>query len=123
MIASMGCMARQAILFHGRMFPHEGTPLFRMAFIAKLVHVIRLDHLRSEPTMLIMALGAFHESLLQGMVGLLVLLRPDILVAGVAKHGLLCLQILFPTRMDTMAIDAGNAVCLVPANVPERHGP
>ena len=89
MIASMGRMARQAILFHGRMLPHERASLFRMAFVAKLVHIIRLDHLRPEPTVLIMALGAFHESLFQGMVGLLVLLRPDILVAGIAKHGFL----------------------------------
>jgi hypothetical protein len=123
MIASMGCMARQAILFHGRMLPHEGASLFRMAFVAKLVHIIRLDHLRPEPTVLIMTLGAFHESLFQGMVGLLVLLRPDILVAGVAKHGRLCLQIHFRPRMDSMAIVTGNAVYLVPAHIPERHGP
>jgi len=59
-------MARQAILFHGRMLPHEGASLFRMAFVAKLVHIIRLDHLRPEPTVLIMTLGAFHEPLFKG---------------------------------------------------------
>ena len=123
MIASMGRMACQAILFHGRMRPHERTSLFRMAFVAKLVDIIRLDHLRPEPAVLIMALGAFHESLFQGMVGLLVLLRPDILVAGIAKHGLLCLQIHFRSRMATVAVITGNAVYLVPAHVPERHGP
>ena len=123
MIAAVWRMARQAILFHGRMLPHEGASLFRMAFVAKLIHTVRLDHLRPEPAVLIMALGAFHESLFQGMVGLLVLLRPDILVAGVAKHGRLCLQIHFRSRMDSMAIVTENAVYLVSAHIPERHGP
>jgi hypothetical protein len=123
MIAAMGRMACQAILLYRRMFPHERAPLFCMAFIAKLVHIICLDHLRPEPTVLIMALGAFHETFFQRMVGLLVLLCPDIFVASIAEQGLLRLQIHFCSRMNTMATVTGNAVYLMPAHVPERQGP
>lgn len=68
MIAAMGYMAGQTILLHRGMLPHEGTPLFCVAFIAEFVYRIRLDHLRLELAVLIMALSTFHEALFQGVV-------------------------------------------------------
>ena len=68
MVAAMGYMAGQTILRHRGMLPHEGTPLFCVAFIAEFVYGIRLDHLRPELAVLSMALGAFHEALFQRVV-------------------------------------------------------
>ena len=68
MVAAMGYMAGQTILLYGGMLPYEGTPLFCVAFIAEFVYRIRLDHFRPEPTVLIMALGTFHEALFQWVV-------------------------------------------------------
>ena len=45
MVAAMGYMAGQTILLHRRMLPHEGTPLFRVAFVTEIIYCIRLDHL------------------------------------------------------------------------------
>ncbi len=122
-VAAMGRMARQAVFLHGRMLPQEGTPFFSMALVAEFIHVVRLDHFRPEAAMLVMALGAFHQSLFQRVMGLPALLRPDIPVAVIAECGFLCLQVHLRSRMGTVAVVAGNAVDLVPAQIPEGHGP
>jgi len=122
-IAAVGRMTCQAVLFHGRMLPQERSSFFSMTLVAKLIHIIRLDHFRPESAMLIMALGALHESFFQWVMGLPVLLRADISVAGIAEHGLLCLQVRFQPRMGIVAIVTGNAVDFVPAHIPERYCP
>ena len=68
MVAAMGYMAGETILFHRGMLPHEGPPLFCVAFIAEFVYSIRLDHLRPKLAVLGMALGTFHETLFQRVV-------------------------------------------------------
>jgi hypothetical protein len=68
MVAAVGYMAGQTILFHRGMLPHEGTALFCVAFIAEFVYSIRLDHLRPELAVLGMTLGTFHEALFQRVV-------------------------------------------------------
>jgi hypothetical protein len=75
-VAAVGGVAAQAILFNGWMLPHEGTPLVRMAFVAEFVRRIRLDHLRPEATVVIVAVRTFHFSISYGVVGLLISLGP-----------------------------------------------
>ncbi len=44
-VASMGLMAHETILFHGRMLLHKGTSLLGMALVAEFVQRIRFEHL------------------------------------------------------------------------------
>ena len=108
MVAAMGGMAGQAILFHRRMRPQEGTSFFRMAFIAEFVGRVRLHHLVPEPAMLIVTACAFHLPFFDRMVRLLVLLEGDVPVADVAEIRFLGFQVLLGPRMDRMAGIAGK---------------
>jgi hypothetical protein len=65
----------QAVLRHGRVLEHVGSPLLRVALIAELVGRVRLDHGLAEPTMGSMAIAAF---ILPSLTGMRRLLRPDI---------------------------------------------
>ena len=58
MIAAVNIMAVKAVLFNRGMFPHEGTPLVRMAFVAKFVYRVSLDHLVAEFTVRVVAVTA-----------------------------------------------------------------
>jgi len=125
--ASRDC-CRGAYDMSGSSLPREDAPtrkvlVFQHDTGSKAHSHIRLDHFRPESAMLIMALGALHESFFQWVMGLPVLLRADISVAGIAEHGLLCLQVRFQPRMGIVAIVTGNAVDFVPAHIPERYCP
>jgi hypothetical protein len=122
-IAAVGRMACQAILFNRRMLPHEWSPFLGMARVAKLIHIISPGHLRPESAMLIMTLGALHKSFFQGVMGLPVLLGADVLVTVIAERWFLGLQIFPLSRMDTVAIVAGNIADFVPTQIPEGNGP
>ena len=91
MIAAVRRMACQAVLFHRGMLPQEGTALVGVTLVAKLIHIVRLDHLRPETAVLVVTRGALHESFFQRVMRLPRLLRPDIPVAGKAKDRFPCL--------------------------------
>jgi hypothetical protein len=44
-VASVGLMADETILFYGRMFPQERPSLLGVAFVAKFIDRIRPEHL------------------------------------------------------------------------------
>ena len=122
MIASMGCMARQAILFHGRMLPHEGASLFRMAFVAQIIDGAAFDELVPKTAVMIMAIRAFYFTFFDGMMRLLGNLAANAPMAGKTKFRLRCLQIhLFP-GMNRMAVVTGDTGSLMSAHIPMGEG-
>jgi hypothetical protein len=63
------------------MLPHVGPSFLRVALIAEFVERIGLDHLRSKPAMVVVAIRAFQLSFSDGMVGGFILLGSYALVA------------------------------------------
>jgi len=81
MTAAVGFVARQAVLLHGWVLPHERAPLFSVTFIAQFIDCVSLDQFVAEPPVDIVTTGALNETFLDGMVGLFVELQPNVLVA------------------------------------------
>ena len=44
-VAPVGLMTSKTIFFHRRMFPHERSSLFGVAFVTELIERIRFQHL------------------------------------------------------------------------------
>lgn len=65
MVRAMWRMASRAVLFNRRMFPHERSTLIDVAFVAKLIDVIRLQHSVRKRTVWVVAVitadFAFHD--------------------------------------------------------------
>ena len=82
MVTAVDVVADQAILSNRGVFECIGTPLFRMAFITKLVYGIGLDHCLAviRGTHSIMAVRTGDLSLFDRMVRLLIGLQHDVLV-------------------------------------------
>jgi hypothetical protein len=112
-------MAVQAILFHGRMLPHIGASLLGMALIAEFVYLMRLDHLWPKTPVMIMAVRTFYFSFSDGVVGLLIFLRPYGPMADITKVRLRGFQILPGTGMNGMAVVTRDTCGFVLAQVPE----
>jgi hypothetical protein len=106
MIASVTFMAVQTILGYRRVLPGIGPPFLRMAFVTKLVDRVSLDQLRANTAVGIVAAQAPDSAFDDGMVGLLIDLRPYVLMAGKAQIRLPGFQELFRSLMDRMAIVA-----------------
>jgi hypothetical protein len=87
-VAAMGRVASGAILFYGRMLPHERASFFGVAPVAEFVDGIGFHHFGPKTAMMVMAVRAFHSSFPDGVVGLLIFLGPDGAVADVAELGL-----------------------------------
>ncbi len=102
--------------------PHVRPPLVRVAKVAEFVDAGFPGHPGPETAVLVMALRALHQALPEGVPGLPVLLRPDVQVAPVAQIRLARFQVLLDGGVDLVTVRAGDAVDLVPAQVPERQG-
>lgn len=118
-IASVRCMAGQAVLINRRMFPHERPSFFRMARITEFIHGVRLDHFCTEVAMRVMAARAKDLSLFEGMMRLPIRLPPNVLMTFKTEGYLICLQKLRMSGMHRMAIVACNVPVLMFAHVPE----
>jgi hypothetical protein len=90
-----------------------------MALVAQVIERAGLDHLGAESSVVIMAVRAFQLPFPDGMMGGFILLHPDGPMADVAEVGLGGLQILPGSRVDGVAVVAGNVGTLVLAQVPE----
>jgi len=123
MVAPVGGVAAQTVLFDRGVLPHVGPSLFGMALIAQIVEGIRLDHLGAESPVVIVAVRALQFPFANRMVGLLVLLRPDGAVADVAEVGLGGFQIFSGPRMHGVTVIAGNIEDFVLAQIPEGEIP
>ena len=82
MVAPMDVVADHAILRNRRVLECKGTPLFRMAFITKLVYGIGFDHCLAiiRRAHSIMAVRTGDLSLFDRMMRLLIGLRHDVLM-------------------------------------------
>jgi hypothetical protein len=87
-VAAMGGVASGAILFYGRMLPHERASFFGVATVAEFVDGFGFHHLGPETAVMVMTVRAFHSSFPDGVMGLFVLLGPDRAMTDVAKFGL-----------------------------------
>ena len=58
MVAAVNSMAVKAVFFHRRMLPHKGPPFVSMAFVAKFIYRVSLDHFCAEFTVRVMAVTA-----------------------------------------------------------------
>jgi len=123
-VASMGLVASCTVFCNRGMFKSEGTSLFRMALVTKIRPGVRLYHLRTEAAMYRMAVRTLDFAFLNGMVGLSVYLRPDILVAGEAEGRFGSFQAMANIKgggVDGVAGVTGNAHRLVLAHIPESQ--
>jgi hypothetical protein len=141
MVAPMGFMADQAALLHRGMLPHKRPSFFGVAFVTKVVDRISLyhficagpagtaetdDRLGAKTAHRIVATRALErlspdKRFLDGMMGLLIGLSPDISMTVEAKVRLGGHQQVFHSPVDGMAAIAGIARKLVPVHVPERQ--
>ena len=69
MVAPMGLVADETILFHRRMLPHEWPSLLGVAFIAQFIDRIRPEHLtRAGPNLCAEAIHRFAHKASHGIV-------------------------------------------------------
>ena len=101
------------------MGPHVRTPLFSVALVTEFIHGIGFELGGAKPSVLFVTTRAFQFSFADGMVGGLVLLGPDALVAEIAEVRLGGLQILPGTGMDGVAVVAGDPLIFMPGHVPK----
>jgi len=59
MVAAMRGMAVQTVFIHRRMLPHDRPSFFGVALVAQVIKGIRLHHLGSEASMVVVTGRAF----------------------------------------------------------------
>jgi len=106
MVAPVGHMTVQTVLFNRRMLPHIGPPLLRMTGVAEFIHRVALEHLCTEIAMRVMAVSAGDLSLDNGVMGLPVRLGTDITMTIETEIRLLFLKVLGPTAVNRVAVVA-----------------
>jgi len=122
MVASMRGVAGFAVFFNRRMFPHERTALFCMAFVAKVVDGAAFDKFIPETAVMIMAVRAFYFTFFYGMMRLFGNLSANAPMAGKTKFRLRRLQIHLLSGMDRMAVVTGDTGSLMSAHIPMGEG-
>ena len=86
MVAAMDLMADKAALLYGRMGPYLRSPLFRMAFVTKIIYGISFYHrLDVKTPVWIVAIVALYLTFSDRVVRLLVRLSPDVPVTFKAR--------------------------------------
>jgi hypothetical protein len=107
-VTSVGGVTDQAVLFDRGMLPHVRTSLFSVALVTQIIDRIRLDHFGTKSAVMVVAIRTFHFSFTNWMVGLLALLCPYRAVAYIAEVGLTGFQIFWCSRVNRVAIVAGD---------------
>ena len=115
MAAAVRGVADGAVFFHRRMFKEPGAALLGMALVAELVVVFRVDHVFRQGAMGVMAVGAHHLALDDGMMRHLVGVGADILVAVEARLWLVYGK---ARGMDGVAGNAGDIILFVCTHIP-----
>jgi hypothetical protein len=118
MVAPVNFVAVQAVLRYGRMLKCERSSLFGVTLVTKIVYRVSLHHPWSKASMDFMAITAFYPAFIHRMMGLFVLLGPDVLVAGIAEIGLPSLQRLIRRPMNGMAVVARYISGFMFAHIP-----
>lgn len=114
--AAVRRVADDAIFRDWRMFPYPRTTFFRMAFVAKEIDGIGLDHVFCLGAVGVVAIRALDFALNDGMMRHLVGIGTDIFMAVEAHCGLFY----GGTRgMDIVAGDTGYIIFLVRAHIPQ----
>ena len=108
-------MADGTVFFNRRMLPHEGAALVGMAFVAKLIDIVFLDHAMALGAMGVMAIGTLYFSFVNRMVRLLARRHFDIFVAGIADIWLGDRRF---ASVDIVARDAGHIIAFVCSHLP-----
>src|SRR6185369_4671942 len=138
-VRAVGVVAVEAVLLHRRVPPDEGAALFGVAGSAELVHRLALHHRMGERPVGVMAIGALHTALDDGVVGGLGELRANLLMAVRAGFVLQLAHGRFVWRdrgiglvereartrrrraVQAVAVVAGDVVLAVLAGIPERQ--
>ena len=123
-VAPMNLVAVQAILRNRGMLECIGTSLFSMAFVAKFVDRIGLDHrLDVSGAHRVVTARTFHLALSNRMMRLFVALSPDVPVTSETEVRLLSFEKILALhgRVDGMAVVARDLRRLMPAEIPERE--
>ena len=97
------------------MLPHEGAAFVSMAFVAKLIDIVFLDHAMALGAMGVMAIGTLYFSFVNRMVRLLARRHFDIFVAGIADIGL---GYCGAAGVDIMAGYTGHIIAFVCSHLP-----
>ena len=118
MVAPVGHMTVQTVLFNRGMLPHIGPPFLRMTGVAEFIHRVALEHLCAEIAMRVMAVGAGDLPLDNRVVGLPVRLGTDITMTAEAEVRLLFLKVLSSPAVSGVAVVAGQALGIVLAHTP-----
>ena len=83
MVTAVNFVTAQTVFLDRGMLKGKRSPLFSVAFITEIVDGISLDHsLDVRCAHRVMAVGTFHSALPDWVMGLLIGLRPNSLVAG-----------------------------------------
>jgi len=141
MVASMGLVADQTALLHGRMLPHKRPSFFRMTFKTEFVDRVGLYHfigagpaataktnyrLGGKIAHRIVAVRALQhlssdKGFLYRMMGLFICLSPDIPMTVEAEVRLGDHQQFFHSPVDGVAAIARVACKFVSIHIPERQ--
>jgi len=122
-VAPMNLVAVQAILRNRGMLECIGTSLFSMAFVAKFVDRIGLDHrLDVSGAHRVVTARTFDLALSNRMMRLFVGLTLDVPVTSETEVRLLSFEKILALhgRVDGMAVVARDLRRLMPAEIPER---
>ena len=120
MVAPVDFMAVQAVLLYRRVLKCEGSSFFGVTLVTKIVYRISFHHPWSKGSMDFMATTAFYPPFIHRMMGLFILLGPNVFVARIAEIGLPILQGLIHRPMNGMAVVASYPFGLVLADIPGR---
>jgi hypothetical protein len=118
MVAPVDFMAVQAILLYRRMLKCEGPSLFSVTLVTKIVYRVSLHHPWSKTSMDLVATTAFYPAFIHRMMGLFILLGPNVFVARIAEIGLPILQGLIYRSMNGMAVVASDTGGFMSADIP-----
>lgn len=80
MVASMGAVTSQTVLFHWRVLIHVRASLFSVTFITEIIDRVGLQVLITERSMGVVTVGAGNLPFLNWMVRLSIRFRPDVLM-------------------------------------------
>jgi hypothetical protein len=124
MVTPMNLVTEKAVLWNRRVLKGKGPSLFGMALVTEIVYRISPQHcFHIRCTHRIMAVRAFYSAFSDWMVGLFIGLSPYSLVASEAEVRLSDFQHTLPrpSRMDGVAVHAGNIHRFMFAQIPEWH--
>lgn len=117
-VAPVNFVAVQAVLRYRRVLKCKGTSFFGVTRVTKIVDRVSLHHSWPKSPMDIMAVAASDPAFIHRVMRLLILLGPDVFVAGITEIGFSNPQGFTQWSMNGMAVVAGDLGGFMSPDIP-----